>query len=544
MRSSKPWSLASLLTLLPALAGAQVQPPGYPAGTAVEVNAGPGDQKEPHVSGDLVAYSSELNGAGEIRFFSLATRQDSAIPNAGAFDHLSDVSGDSIVFTRIGQDRSAILRYDVAAGGAPVELAPAPGSNRRAAAVGGRTVAWEDHGSWGAQGTAPELVVYDLDSGVAQTPSPDPAFDLRPAVSPDGTTVVWTRCQDAQGRCQVWLAQAGSAGFSARALTAAPESSSNPDTNGTQVVYDSARPTADGTVDHDLFVQDVAGGEEKRLLLPGQDLNPSISGRFIAFQRRYPDAAVPNSDIALYDLTSQTLYRLTNTPGDEQLTDLWISPDARDVHVVWSVRENGDENVRALVFRADATECPAPTTPEQVCAAPGERPLLASLELTRTKGERLDALARYSAQGQGVLCVDLGEGDARASAGLVAMNERILVVLETCGKDVDTVALEQPLASDGFVYAALAGDYGTGLRVRLYGELPACVPAPATPLPSQGLWVTLVSADGVVYFPLPAPGGGCSSSGSSSALAALALLSLVLLRERRRVRVPARRPRR
>ncbi|HET9452543.1 MAG TPA: hypothetical protein VFO83_16755, partial [Aggregicoccus sp.] len=453
MRASKPWSLASLLTLtlLPALAPAQVQPPGYPAGSAVEVNAGPGDQKEPHVSGDLIAYSSERDGVGEIRFFSLSTRQDRAIPNEGAFDFLSDVSGESIVFTRLGQDRSAILRYDVAAGGAPVELAPAPGSHRRAAAVGGRTVAWEDHGSWGAQGAAPELVVHDLDSGASQTLSPDPAWDTRPAVSPDGQAVVWTRCQEAQGRCNVWLAQKGSAGFAARALTADAASSSNPDTNGTHVVYDSARPTADGTVDHDLFVQEVAGGAEQRLLLPGQDLNPSISGRFIAFQRRYPDAAVANSDIALYDLSTHTLYRLTDTPEDEQLTDLWISPDAKQVHVVWSVRENGDENVRALVFQAEAGHCvpPAPESPEQVCAAPGARPLLVSLQLRREKGSSLDAVAHYSAEGQGVLCVDNGEGGTRANAGLVAMNDRILVMLESCREDVSTIALEQPLASDG-----------------------------------------------------------------------------------------------
>ncbi len=541
MRALRSWSLASTLLLAPALASAQGSPPGYPAGRPVVVNDGAGDQKEPHVSGDLVAYSSELAGSGEIRFFSLATGVDQAIPTGGAFDYLSDVSGGDIVFTRIAQDRSAIFHHDVAVGGAPVELAPAAGSNRRAAAVGGRTVAWEDHGSWGTQGAAPELVIYDLDTGVAQTPSPHPAFDTRPAVSPDGQAVVWTRCESAQGRCDVWLAQAGSGGFTARALTSGPQSSSNPDTNGAQVVYDSARPTADGTVDHDLFVQDVSGGVEQRLLLPGQDLNPSISGRFVAFQRRYPDAAVPNFDIALYDLASHTLYRLTDTPEDEQLTDLWISPDAKRVHVVWSVRENGDENVRALVFQAEATQCvpPAPATAEQVCAAPGDRPLLVSLQLERARGQSRDAGARSSAEGQGVLCVDNGVGGTRAVGGLVAMNDRILVMLETCREDQGTVALEQTLVTDGFVYAAIAGEYGSAFQVRLYGPQPTCVPTPAAPLPPQGLQLLLVDASGVVLPPGPIelpPGTGCSSSGSGSALAALGLLTLAaLLRERRRV---------
>ncbi|MBF5044224.1 hypothetical protein FGE12_17635 [Aggregicoccus sp. 17bor-14] len=534
MRASKPWPLAYLLALAPALASAQVSPAPYPAGTPVVVNAGPGDQKEPHVSGDTVAYSSELNGVGEIRVFDLSTHVDAAIPNGGAFDFLSDVSGDSVVFTRIGADRSAILRYDVAAGGAPVELAPAAGTNRRAASVGGRTVAWEDYGAWGSQGVAPELVVYDLDSGVTQALTSDALSDTAPAVSPDGRTVVWTKCEGAQGPCNVWEAQAGASGFVAHALTSDSHGSANPDTNGTVVVYDSARPGADGTVDQDIFLQDVGDSAERRLVLPGQDLNPSVSGHFIAFQRRFPDAAVPNSDIALYDLDTSTLYRLTDTPEDEQLTDIWISPDGKRVNVVWSVRENGDDNVRALTFQATANECtpPAPQTAAQVCAAPGKHPLLAELQLQRERRTPWDATARYSATGTGVLCVDNGFGGARALGGLVAMNDRVLVMLETCSPDQKTVALEQQLASDGFVYAAIAGDYGSAFRVRLYGELPACIPSPAAPLPAQGQRISFVDAGSVVVIVVDT-GHGCSSTGQGTALAGLGLLALAALRRRR-----------
>jgi hypothetical protein len=296
-------------------------------------------------------------------------------------------------------------------------------------------------------------------------------------------------------------------------------------------------------VDQDIYLQDAAGGAEQRLVLPGQDQNPSISGRFVAFQRRFPGAVTPNTDIALYDLSTQTLYRVTDTPEDEQLTDVWISDDAQRVNVVWSVRENGDDNVRALTFRAQPSTCtpPAAQTLEQICAEPGKRPLLVDLQLKSEKRAPWDARAEYSATGTGVFCLDNGYGGTHATAGLVRVDNQLVLMLETCRQDVNTIALEQPLSSTGSVYAAIAGAYGSAYRVRLYGELPACVPTPAAPLPSTSLYVTFVDARGVVYSgPVPLPGDkGCSSTGGGSALAALCL-TLVLLRDRR-VRVRARR---
>src|SRR3989304_6841035 len=64
----------------------------------VTVNAGAGDQYDPHVSGDWAAYTSD----NSIRYYRFSTAADAAIPMGGsARDLLSDISGSKIVFSRV-----------------------------------------------------------------------------------------------------------------------------------------------------------------------------------------------------------------------------------------------------------------------------------------------------------------------------------------------------------------------------------------------------------------------------------------------------------
>ena len=126
-----------------------------------------------------------------------------------------------------------------------------------------------------------------------------------------------------------------------------------PDTNGTVVTYQDA---PDG--DLDIFWRTVAGGAEQRLALPGLQRNPSISGNLISFEGQ--DATSGNFDLFVYDLTTDTLYRITETPGtSEQLNDISVTADGL-VRIVWSaLGPNGDFDVFAATFRLPAR---APTT--------------------------------------------------------------------------------------------------------------------------------------------------------------------------------------
>jgi hypothetical protein len=84
-----------------------------PPVTTQVVNNGPGNQTDPHVSGDVVSYTSEVGGttSTEIRHHNLATSTDAAIPGAPfgfgfLGDFLSEVSGSRIVFTRVTAEKA------------------------------------------------------------------------------------------------------------------------------------------------------------------------------------------------------------------------------------------------------------------------------------------------------------------------------------------------------------------------------------------------------------------------------------------------------
>ena len=67
-------------------------------GTTMVINAGPGDQLDPHISGALVTYASIVSGASEVRYYDLLTGADQSIPADGGLDYLPDMSGSKVVY--------------------------------------------------------------------------------------------------------------------------------------------------------------------------------------------------------------------------------------------------------------------------------------------------------------------------------------------------------------------------------------------------------------------------------------------------------------
>jgi hypothetical protein len=462
--------LISLLCWMPAVAVGQSL--GEPlVGSRNVVNAGPGNQLDPHVSEALVAYTSESQGQSEIRYHQLSTGQDQAVPNGGAYDFVADVSGDTVVFTRVSQ-ASSIFAFNVRTQGPAVEVAPQQGSSRRGAVIGYHTVAWQDFSYGTAQ---PEITAFNLDTQQLSRLSTDEALDRAPAVSSDGSTVVWSKCTSGT-TCDIWQAVAGPSGFQVQALTGAQGEESQPDTNGQLAVYSSAR-VQDGVLERDIYWQALGGGTEFRLALPGVDANPSISGSLIAFERQEPLSTSANFDIVLFDLSTQTLYRLTETPQSESLNDVSVGSDGL-VRVVWSVPENGDD-VYAFTFRLPGNpgcnpQLQAQTVAEDVCADPGNRPLLASLMLDRATGAPQEMSREFESSGQGVLCVDNGYQSPAATAGWVELNGASVTDPSRFQKDVSLVAQEVTLSGASTLSARIAGAPGSGFRVRLYGPAPAC----------------------------------------------------------------------
>ncbi|HSP79653.1 MAG TPA: hypothetical protein VLQ93_14040, partial [Myxococcaceae bacterium] len=456
---------ASLLPTL-ALAQAIVGPPLR--GRAQVINNGPGHQTDPHVSGSRVAYTHQDEAGSQIRYHEMLTGEDWGIPNDGGYDFVADISGDTVVFTRISGP-TAVYRYDVSQRGQPELPAPRPVLDRRSATVGERTVVWQDFGY--TSKLAPEVVIYGLDTGVLTRLSEDALLDRTASVSPDGTTTAWAKCALDGTACDIWHAWEVEGGYEVSRLTGAGGEESQPDTNGEVVVY-VTRQLLDGAYEWDIAWQPVGGGPVQRLALPGVDANPNVSGSLIAFERRSSDG--DSFDIVLYDLRTQTFYRLTETPENETLSDISVSEDGL-VRVVWSVMEKDDLNVYAYTFRIPEVCEPVRSVeaPSAICDEPGAWRMLGSLEVGRVAGRPEVDSTNIDATGTGVLCVDNGFGGSPATAGEVALGEGLYVEPDSFKHDVEQVARVVPLQGLSRLSAWVAGAPGSAFRVRVYGE-PVC----------------------------------------------------------------------
>ncbi len=331
---------AMTVVMVPAVALAVVPVAGAtPVLTPVTINSGPGDQNDPHVSGDWAAYASDFS----IRYYQFSTNTDAQIPmGASARDLLSDIGGTKVVFSRvIPSVKTAVMVFDTATAAAPIEIDPALGTTRLGSAIGGNTVAYVDFGLE-ANG---ELVIHDLTTSTSTRITNDSNPDQSPSVSPDGNVVTWEHCNSSLSNCDIWQAVKSGAVWNVTTVQDAMTAEANPDTNGTLVVYDSFR-----AGNSDIFWRPVGGGAEVQLQLASFESNPSIAGNFIAFESRPTLGAA--TDIYVYDITANRLYQITNTPGViEQLNDITVLGNGY-VRVVWASNEDGDSarNVKGATF--------------------------------------------------------------------------------------------------------------------------------------------------------------------------------------------------
>ena len=331
-----------------------------PAGETIIVDDNPEDQTDPHISGTLVVYTNSTSEGTSIGYRDLADLEVSgAIPIGEAErDSLPDVSGGEVVFNRTHSDRIAIHIFDPAnAGEYPQELDPQVGSLRSGAAIGGSTVAWEDRGLAEAEYSSREIVVYDRLSSVSTRLTSDTAIDTFPAVSPDGSVIVWEKCES--GTCDIWQAILNDATWTTSQLTGGEGISQRPQTNGDVVVYSSIRDGESG-----IYWQPVSGGVEQKLQLPVQQNNPFISGNLIVFttEQNDPVYAGVAEDIMVYDLEKDTYYQITDTPdAKEILSDIAVGSDGV-VRVVYTSEDaSGDRDIHAFTFNLQSSDVTPPT---------------------------------------------------------------------------------------------------------------------------------------------------------------------------------------
>ncbi len=323
----------------------------------IVVDNTPGDQSQPHVSGRYASYNVTSSlGANTIGYFDFLTQTKGTVPQpSNAIDNLSDVFGNTIVFTRIDVIKadSSIMSYPI--GGTPSEVAPVapPGLPQRSnPSIGGSTIAWEDVGVTAAMNS--EIVVESAGS-VTQLTNNGLA-NLNPRVSADGSTVVWETCTNV---CDVYAAVKSGSSWSVSPIATTAANETSPDTNGSLIAYASTSATGGYS---NIHFRPLSGGVDQAIPLPSGvvDANhPSIAGDFIAFEARNFQS---ESDIWVYNVTDGSLRQITDTPQDSEfLADVSVSTSAgvSTVTVVWevSVAATGTgEDVYATRFNEQAIE--------------------------------------------------------------------------------------------------------------------------------------------------------------------------------------------
>jgi len=283
----------------------------------ITINNSPGQQIDPHIDGNIAAYSNQAAGS-EIRWYDFSTGVDTAIPTAGNNDQLPDVSGTRIIFNRVfsSGDENMMVFDTSTPQVAPIEVNPTGSTPifRSAAAIGGNTVAYVDNllGSPLGEG---EIVVWDLVSHSSTQLTNDNNIDQAPAVSPDGNVVTWERCPiTSLSNCDVQMAVRNGTTWTVSDVAATPAPEGYSDTNGKVVVW-----TANNGIDYDIYWRPVAGGAVQQLQQSGNQVHPSISGDAIAFE----GDGNSGTDLFVYHMLDNKLYQLTDTPGvNESLNDI------------------------------------------------------------------------------------------------------------------------------------------------------------------------------------------------------------------------------
>ena len=317
-------------------------------GTVTIINDGIGDQVQPHISGDMVTYFSVIRGNAYVRYYDFLTGIDESIPQGNSLDFLADINGTSIVYTLVTTATYAINFFDVGTAGIPITLDPQPNSQREKPSIGGQTVAWVDFGL-NNNAYLSEIMVYDRVTGATTRLTDDEFYDTDPSVSPDGSFIVWTKCQSYTSGCHIWQATSNGNGWNTAPLTGSGEQSS-PATDGQYIVYSGY---LDNATDMNISWQARDSSEVHELALPGVQRNPNIDHGVVVFESAEDTNWPQTWESLIYDIGSGIGYQVA---PDAKQPDISVSSDGL-VRVVWyQCNDITDCDVYASTFRMPATD--------------------------------------------------------------------------------------------------------------------------------------------------------------------------------------------
>jgi len=320
-------------------------------GTVTVINNSPGDQVDPHISGDLVTYTSVIGGNSYVHYYDFFTGTDAFISQGNSLDYLPDIDGSRIVYTSVTSNSFAIKLFDIGAGSDPVTLDPHPSDLRENPVVGNQTIAWTDFGLT-EDPFISDMVVYDRITGELARLSDDQFYDNDASISPDGSLIVWTKCQTYTSGCHIWRASYNGSGWDVAPLTGRGEQL-HPTTDGHFIVYDNYGD--DTAQDSNIFWQSREDGVEYAITLPGNQRSPAIDRGVVVFESTNDTSRTSNRDILLYNLNTNVGYQVSTAPEREVMPDIAVSPDGL-VRVVWVLDSaTTNDDIYGSTFRLPAT---------------------------------------------------------------------------------------------------------------------------------------------------------------------------------------------
>ncbi len=345
---------------------------GSIGGSNTAVDTSPGEQTDPHVSGNLAVYTDQVTGSGVIRWYDFLNPAGSGfIPGGDVWDvdQLSDVNGSHIAFARQHADNSRSCMVFDAFSMSTIEIGQGQGAVASATALGSDTVAFVNS------------AINDGDIVVGSIAAPDAPLvnlsnswrrDDSPAVSPLGYVVVWQSCEAPSVNCDIMKSvRSGGVWGAPQSASDTTAAERNPDTDGITLTYDSNRPGTLGG--QDIFFQAISGGTETEVVFDGLQRNPSISGGVIAFESKSPGSTT--WDLFLYQISTNTVFQLTSTPSTNEILNDVTTLDNGDVRVVWAADDDffvGEHNIYARTFTIPEVTFPDWTPPTITITTPAD----------------------------------------------------------------------------------------------------------------------------------------------------------------------------
>ena len=305
--------------------------PSVFSGYETRVTADPGDQYDPAIAGNIVVFTDERGADPDVYYVDLTTMQEYPVVVAPGIQEFTGVSDGVIVYTDF---RSLDVKAFTIATGATLNLT---GPDKEALgfpftsvdpAINRGLVAWEDNRTGN-----PEIYAKKIATGEERRISNSPDVDEKPAVS--GNLIVWQRCPAAGGgNCDIWLYDWSSG--STTQITNTPDADERiPHVEGHNVVYQATR-----AGEQDVYLYNLDTQVEKRLSLPGMQIDPHISGEYVAID----DLSDTTYHIKLWRYTTGDVYQVTGGQANQYLNDI----DGN--RIVYTDDRNGDLDIYMFTF--------------------------------------------------------------------------------------------------------------------------------------------------------------------------------------------------